>query len=124
MSDHGFAATDDGDCGCEISLDEATGAARKLGAEHGKAAGTWVFDGNSNEESYHQIKKWIDDGDPLRGSIEPELAGAREVCDEISVDYDLTETTEVDIIHDAYADEARTAFWDEVERIIREHLKT
>ena len=116
MTDEKFAATDDGDCGCEISLGEARSAAIRLGGDHGRAAASWVFDGNTDEDYYRTVLRWIDEGDPRQDEIEPKFGSAREVCDEIDIDYDLTDTADVDKIHDSYLDEARPTFWDEVER--------
>lgn len=38
--------------------------ARKIGAEHGKNAGSWVFDGNTDEATVRKVLTMIADGDP------------------------------------------------------------
>jgi hypothetical protein len=48
-----------------ISMDEVNGQARARGAEDGKAAGSWVFDGNTDEVAYRNAMVWNDEGDPL-----------------------------------------------------------
>jgi hypothetical protein len=109
-----------------MPIEEALEAARKIGAEHGHAAGTWAFDGNTTRETYEWAVKGIDDGDPAvldSFPTEPHGIGgeysARQLCDDIDVDYDLTETGEVDQITEAYEQAARDAFWAEVERAAR-----
>lgn len=38
--------------------------ARKLGAEHGRNAASWYFDGNTSAETYAKVLRGIEDGDP------------------------------------------------------------
>lgn len=38
--------------------------ARAMGAEHGKAAASWYFDGNTSLDAYAAVLKGIEDGDP------------------------------------------------------------
>ena len=115
----------------EVSMEEALEAARKLATEHGKAAASWVFDGNTPDEYYAKVLKGLEEGDPeVYDSIgEPSFSGEyaddyseRQLCDDIGVDYDLSTTEEVDEIAEAYLEEVRDAFWGEVERLAREHL--
>lgn len=37
----------------------------KRGYEDGKAAGSWVFDGNTTRHTYATVLQGIEDGDPL-----------------------------------------------------------
>jgi hypothetical protein len=51
-------------------------AASVLGAEHGRAAGTWVIDGNTTEDTARTILTGINDGDPeFYDSIPAPLSG-------------------------------------------------
>lgn len=49
--------------------------ARELGAEHGKAAGSWVFDGNTDEATLRECLRMDEEGDPEFddhwGSLDP-----------------------------------------------------
>ena len=64
------------------------------GYEHGKTAGTWVFDGNTPQATYAAVLQGIEDGDPMvldqlpqpdPGSTEEyALAFARGVEDEVT----------------------------------------
>jgi hypothetical protein len=38
--------------------------AKELGAEHGKASGSWVFDGNTDYGTVRKVLQMIEDGDP------------------------------------------------------------
>lgn len=108
----------------EMTMDEALAAAQKTGAEHGHAAGTWAFDGNTTSETYAWALKGLRDGDPAvldAFPSEPGIDGgheytSRQLCDDIDVDYDQTDTDEVDVLAAAYEQAARDAFWAEVER--------
>jgi hypothetical protein len=113
---------------------EALEAARKLGAEHGRNAGTWAFDGNTTQATYERAVQGIDDGDPavldsfdhlLPGigmRSDPDAYTARNLWDDIGIDYDLAEPGEIDRITEAYEQAARDAFWAEVERAARYQL--
>jgi hypothetical protein len=45
--------------------DDPSVAARTLGREHGLAAGSWVIDGNTSDETVASILQGIEDGDPV-----------------------------------------------------------
>ena len=110
-----------------MPMDEALAAAWKTGMEHGHAAGTWAFDGNTTHETYAWALTGIRDGDPAVLDAFPAEPGidsrspggytSRQLCDDIGVDYDRTETADVDVLAAAYEQAARDAFWDEVERV-------
>lgn len=38
--------------------------AREIGTDHGRNAASWVFDGNTDRETYVAFRRGIDDGDP------------------------------------------------------------
>jgi hypothetical protein len=81
-----------------MPMSEALEEARKLGYENGRGEASWAFDDRITE---------------------PSLSGdytARDLMDEIGLDYDLTPTEETDQIADAYTEAARDAFRAEVEK--------
>jgi hypothetical protein len=39
--------------------------ARAMGAEHGRNAASWYFDGNTRDETYRAVLCGIEEGDPL-----------------------------------------------------------
>lgn len=43
---------------------EAKVEAEKLGKQHGEAAGSWFFDGNTSEATYRRVWRGMEDGDP------------------------------------------------------------
>lgn len=98
-------------------------AARKLGDEHGKAAASWYFDGNTDDGMYAKVLKGIEDGDPaiydtfpsepLRGTklFEEIYAGERQVS---LYGDDLVQTYEFSY---------EQALQDEIERMCRYQLR-
>ena len=111
----------------EISLEDACGAARKVGTEHGRNAAGWCFDGNAPQEAYRVVARGLADIDPLVMDTftEPALGDeydARALCDDLGVDHDATEPCEVAAIADAWRESASAAFWAELGRIVACHL--
>ena len=50
--------------------------AEELGRDAGKAAASWVFDGNTPEEEYQRVLRGIEEGDPaVLGATEPPAIG-------------------------------------------------
>lgn len=45
-------------------FDALEAQARDLGAEHGRAAASWYFDGNTSAETYRAVLQGIEEGDP------------------------------------------------------------
>jgi len=109
----------------DMTMAEAIAAAARIGTDAGQAAASWAFDGNTTVETYRAVLAGIEDGDPMildafgEPGLDGEGTGARDLCDEIGVDYDLTTTADVDRIADAYLDASRESFWAEVERTAR-----
>lgn len=118
--------------------DAATGYARALGTDHGRAAASWVFDGNTSEETYRRVLAGIDDGDPevldtlpcadLSGEWADTLTGPQLIRDalaDVLADFedesDMEERFGPDIC-DAYVVAFGDAVVDAVERAAREHL--
>lgn len=108
--------------------DHFTHYAADIGRSHGTAAAQWVFDGNTDDGTYRRVLAGIEDGDP-------EILDAYHVPD-LSEDYttgdlgsELAQDSEADghdadlgVAYGAYRQAARDAFWQETERIAREHI--
>jgi hypothetical protein len=105
--------------------------ARELGAEHGRAAASWVFDGNTPQDAYARALKGIEDGDPavldtlpsadLSGEWADTLTGPQLVADAISYaggSDDLSDDWFTNIC-DAYETAYDDAVLDEVSRVAR-----
>jgi hypothetical protein len=101
-----------------------------IAQEHGKAAASWVTDGNTPQETYRYFLRGIEDGDPaVMDSIRtPELSG--EHGDEYTEDALMADAGWVphdgtdlrDELASQYNDEVSAAFWHEVERACRKAL--
>jgi hypothetical protein len=50
--------------GDEMNRDSLLTQAYDIGYEHGKNAGSWVFDGNTDQATYERYAKGLEDGDP------------------------------------------------------------
>lgn len=104
--------------------------ARQMGTERGKAAASWVFDGNTTQETYRAFLQATEDGDPARDQWD-HLSGwlSGEYGDDprpqtLAHDLDLPTDTDddmaaVDEACDAYEDAAEEAYWAELERVAR-----
>jgi hypothetical protein len=99
-------------------------AARELGTEHGRAAGSWILDGNSSRESAQRLLDMIEDGDPelwdsYASPLSGEWADGRTPDDILSeIDYPETRTPEeYDDIIRAYEDAHSSAWESEVNRL-------
>ena len=103
-----------------------TAEAATLGRDAGKAAASWVFDGNTPEDAYRVVLAGIEEGDPAildaypvpglsasGGNDEMNLAGALGLDGEDQLPPDAGT---------AYLDAAAETFWHETERLAREHL--
>lgn len=108
------------------SIEQYEEAARKLGAEHGKAKGSWVLDGNSSSETAQRIVAMIDDGDPeLWDMYAAPLSGEwadeptpNDILEEIEYEGDDSPESWDSIIR-AYEEAHSLAWSDEVERTAR-----
>lgn len=113
------------------TLDERIAAARARGEKAGKAAASWVFDGNTTDETYRTTLQGIEDGDPEvmdRLSYSP-LSGewAGESITELFGDLmshswdDRTNEMldELEALEDAYETAATAAYWDGIEATCR-----
>ena len=115
----------------EVSQADAVAKATDLGTDAGQAAASWVFDGNTTQETYRTVLAGLEDGDPATYGMfrEPSFSGEyagdyteRDLCSELDVDYDQASTEEIDALADAYLEAARESFWSEVERIARQNV--
>jgi hypothetical protein len=121
------------------SYEQALAYARELGAEHGSNAASWVFDGNTTQETYRRVLQGIEDGDPeildslpapdLSGQWAGELTSDELVRDSLELAAmlnwamgDAMFATVYGEICDAYEDAFSTAVQHEVERTAREML--
>jgi hypothetical protein len=112
-------------------MDEITSKATELGREAGRAAASWVFDGNTDRETYRAVLAGIEDGDPvvLDAYRVPDLSGefAGEMTPrDLAAELDLDEGEDGDALDaacDAWLDAANEGFWHEVERVARVQLQ-
>ena len=103
-----------------------TAEAVSLGRDAGKAAASWMFDGNTPEDAYRAVLRGIDDGDPaiLDAHPAPGLSAdggysGADLARDLGLDgEDQLPPGAVT----AYLAAADQTFWDETERIAREHL--
>jgi hypothetical protein len=109
--------------------------ARELGRERGKAAASWVFDGNTTDETYRTFLRLYDDGDPLIDQFAITASGwlSGEYADDpspttLARDLDLPTETDEDLaaLNEAcntYEEAAEAAYWAELERVARLQTK-
>lgn len=103
--------------------------ARAMGADHGKSAASWYFDGNTTAETYTAVLKGIEDGDPAildtfpSAPLSGEWAGEptpRSVLDELGID---DNEPGADDLLEAYEQGFYGMVWDEIERMARYQLE-
>jgi hypothetical protein len=103
----------------------AVAKAEELGHDAGKAAAGAVFDGNTPEEAYRRVLCGIDDGDPaVLDVIEPAAIGpaAGYGQDDLARDLGIEPGDRaLPRAVPAYSDAFTYAFWQEAERIARDH---
>lgn len=104
-------------------------AATELGATDGRAAATWVFDGNTSDETWTEARRALDEGDPAAwDAYSSPLSG--EWADGLTPTA-LMEQLGVEDATDEATDEACTAYeqahseaWaDEIDRAIAAHFE-
>ena len=108
-----------------------TREAAKLGHDAGIAGASWVFNGNTSDETYRRVLQGITDGDPeiMDAYREPSLSGEfaddyseSDLAADLGLDDDTDEYAEtLSEAADAYNQSASEAFWHEVERLAAEH---
>jgi hypothetical protein len=103
-----------------------TTEAASLGRDAGKAAASWIFHGNTPEDAYRAVLRGIDDGDPAILDTHPAPSlSAGDGYSEADLARDLGLDSEDRLPPEAvpaYLDAAAGTFWDETERLAREHL--
>lgn len=100
--------------------DEMLTAADTAGHKAGTAAGSWVLDGNSTNETAHRILEGLEDGDPEIFDMCPSpLSGewAGESIPELSAEYGID--LEDDILASAFEQGFADGWSAEVERSAR-----
>lgn len=117
------------ECGnCLAKIPTREDRARVLGEEHGRAAASWFFDGNTSEETYRVVLRGLEDGDPavLDSLPSAPLSGEwaddptpASVLQDLGVDADTLEDWEESEIMDAYEDGFYTASRDAIETAAR-----
>lgn len=108
--------------------------AREMGQERGKAAASWVFDGNTTDETYRTFLRLSDDGDPAIDQFATQtgwLSG--EYGDEpspttLARDLEMPTKTDKDLatldeVCNVYEEAAEAAYWAELERVARLQTK-
>lgn len=112
----------------DILLDHAETTAASIGADHGRAAGTWVTDGNTDNATYWRILDGLDKGDPEVLDRLPSAPLSGEWADgyllsDLSADVGVAETVDgFDDLATAYEMAWSDAMTTEVERACREAL--
>lgn len=108
--------------------DNLTHYAADIGRSHGTAAAQWAFDGNTDDGAYRRVLAGIEDGDPeiLDAYHVPDLSGdytADDLASELG-QHSEADGNDADLgaTHDAYRQSASDAFWQETERIARDHI--
>jgi hypothetical protein len=99
--------------------------AENLGRDAGRAAASWMFDGNTPEETYCTVLRGIEDGDPAILDTDPAPFLPGDTYTDAGLPRDLSLDDEDQLPPDAvtaYLDAAAESFWHETERIAREHL--
>jgi hypothetical protein len=111
--------------------------ATSYGHDAGKSAASWVFDGNTTDETYRRFLALSDDGDPAlsdefgngSGWLSGEFADTTLPADLIGMcgietddDGDPNEH-DWDACMTAYEDAAEAAYWAELERVARFHTE-
>lgn len=106
--------------------------AHDLGTERGKAAASWVFDGNTSTETYANFLRLDDDGDPAlydtfgptSGWLSGEFADAptpRTLAEDLGISQD--DDVAMDDAFSTYEDAADAAYWAELRRVATLHTE-
>lgn len=108
-----------------VTQDEA----RKAGRARGVNAASWMFDGNTTDETYRAFLKGFDEGDPaIMDQYQPsswlsgENAGEsiNEILGEALSKRDLDRLERVQEVYEAAADQA---YWDELVKTARRMVR-
>jgi hypothetical protein len=118
-------------CGCdhaESTYAENTPEYRvwKQAQNKGKAAASWVFDGNTTKPTFLQALKWISDGDPQMETLEPRSLRGDYTDEQLLADAGWVPHDGTDLRDDLiaqYDQDTVAAFWHEVEKIARDQTE-
>lgn len=108
---------------------DAIRMAKRDGADAGRAAASWYFDGNTKDETYAAVLKGIEDGDPaiLDTFPTPNLSGewaGDATPQSLAEDYGIEGREDaIDAVCSAWEDAAWSAVQDEIERAARYQVK-
>lgn len=105
-----------------LTLDMVLADAERRGAEDGKAAGSWVIDGNTSTETALYLLRGIEDGDPQVLDALPCSPLSGEFADGL-LPRDVLEWYEVDEDHLA-ADDILTAYEQGFDRGAMDEVQT
>lgn len=100
-----------------------------IGAEHGRNAASWYFDGNTERSTYARVLKMLDDGDPEVYDTFPMPGLSGEWADSytwvhLASDLEIDEDDpDMDEICAVYEDGFGVAVADDIERAAREALR-
>lgn len=109
-------------------MNEEHSQAYNLGYDAGMAAASWVFDGNTTDETYQRVLTGINDGDPAVmdmfnvPSLSGEFAGEttpRSLADELGIDDEF----DVDTACEDWEYGVSDGFWSAVASMARHHLE-
>lgn len=116
-----------------MTYDEAETKMKEAGAEHGRNAASWYFDGNTSRDTYARVLRGIEEGDPEVMDTLPSSPLSGEWADEpnpftvleatLGKDYSVTEADEDELLR-AYEDAFTTAAQHEIERVCVLQLET
>ena len=96
----------------------------EMGRQHGRAAASWLFDGNTTLDTYKKFRKGMEEGDPLYLDQLPTADLSGQNADTYSMadlrrDFPLEDPNEAASEYEEGYEEAVTA---EVERVLAYHL--
>ncbi len=100
----------------------------KAGREAGKSAASWKFDGNTSDKTYRAYLEARDEGGMILNAFEPPswLSGewAGESMNELLGECENARDEErQDDVASAYEDAAERAYWAELDRTARYHVR-
>lgn len=95
-----------------LTYEDAERSIRELGAESGKAAGSWVADGNSDLKACRRMLQMLDDGDPEAYDSLPSAPLSGEWADGLTCDGVLGEVFGDEDFSDDWRDDLLSAFED------------
>lgn len=110
------------------TYENAIATAETIGRDHGRAAGSWVTDGNTTAETYRRLLKGISDIDPEVMDSLPSAPLSGEWADsyslsDLSADTDVSQDSDMwDDVCTAYEMAYSDAVVAEVERACRANL--